>query len=114
MNGITRATAPRRLPAVLSHAEALELSGRREGELELRVKAVDLVRREVIVREGKGAKDRITMFPMSLIDAMKAHLRRVRHVHAADREAGVPGVELPHAYGLKNPAAALDWGWFWV
>jgi integron integrase len=132
MDGIARAKVPKHLPVVLSHSEARALLEQMEGEhelmarlmygtglrlsecLQLRVKDIDLERREVTVRQGKGGKDRLTMFPVSLIEPMKAHLRRVRHVHAADREAGVPGVELPHAYARKNPGAAVDWGWFWV
>jgi len=82
--------------------------------LRLRVKDVELARREVIVRQGKGAKDRITMFPASLVEDMKAHLEAVRLVHARDRERRIAGVELPAAYAIKNPGAAKSWAWHWV
>ncbi len=82
--------------------------------LRVRVKDIELVRHEVIVRQGKGAKDRITMFPVSLVEDMAAHLERVRHVYQADRAAGIAGVELPDAYEVKNPSASRDWAWHWV
>jgi len=129
---IVRARRPRRLPVVLTHAEAHAMLSRMEGVhalmaklmygtgmrlaecLELRVKDVELVRHEVIVRQGKGAKDRITMFPNTLVGDMAAHLDQVRRIHEADRARQVAGVELPHAYAIKNPEAAKSWSWFWV
>ena len=132
MEGIARARRPKRVPDVLTQDEVLALlshlqgvhllmarlmygSGIRLAEcLQLRVKDIDLVRREIIVRQGKGGKDRRTMFPRSLIADMTAHLTEIRALHRADRAAGLPGVELPDAYGVKNPAAAVSWSWFWV
>jgi integron integrase len=129
---IVRARRPRRLPVVLTHEETHALLGCMEGThalmaklmygtgvrlmecLQLRVKDVELVRREVIVRQGKGAKDRITMFPASLVDEMTAHLAAVRKVYERDRKKGVAGVQLPDAYAIKNPAAAKSWSWHWV
>ncbi len=80
----------------------------------LRVKDVEFERCEIVVRSGKGGKDRVTMLPVSLVEPLKAHLDRVREVWLADRAAGRPGVELPHALALKYPNAPLEWGWFWV
>ncbi|MGZ9080519.1 MAG: integron integrase [Burkholderiales bacterium] len=132
LEGVTRAKRPKRVPTVLSREEARAILDRMEGVhalmarlmygtgvrltecLELRVKDIDLERREVMVRQGKGAKDRITMLPESLVAAMSAHFTAIRAVHDRDRERNVPGVELPHAYALKNPAAAKSWSWFWV
>jgi integron integrase len=132
LHEVTRAKRPRRLPVVLSQQEAGALLGRLTGVhglmarlmygtgmrlmecLQLRVKDVDLVRREIIVRQGKGAKDRITMFPVTLIEPMKAHLVAVRGVYDGDRAAGFPGVELPDALAAKKPGAAESWGWHWV
>jgi integron integrase len=132
VEGVVRARQPRRLPVVLTSGEARELLELMEGThalmakllygtgmrlsecLGLRVKDVDLVRNHVVVRQGKGAKDRITMFPRTLLGAMTAHLAEVRRIHAGDRARGLPGVELPHAYAVKNPGAATSWGWFWV
>ena len=132
MNEIARARRPRRLPVVLTSAEVHSLLANLEGThalmarlmygtglrmtecLCLRVKDIDLVRRELVVREGKGAKDRITMFPTSLVEAMAAHLDFVRAIHRADRAALAPGVELPGALERKKPAAGTEWGWQWV
>jgi len=132
MNEIVRSRRPRRLPVVLTRQEVHALLANLRGVhalmarlmygtglrmmecLRLRVKDVDLVRRELVVREGKGGKDRITMFPASLVDEMAAHLELVRAVHRADRAARVPGVELPAALERKKPAAGTELGWHWV
>ena len=132
LEDVTRAKRPKRLPTVLTRAEAHALLGQMEGMhalmaklmygnglrlaecLQLRVKDIELERREVMVREGKGPKDRITMLPESLVEPMKRHLASVRRAHEADREARVAGVELPHAYAVKNPSASTSWAWFWV
>src|SRR5271169_952388 len=132
LHEISRAKRPRRLPVVLSQQEAGALLGRMGGVhalmaklmygtgmrlmecLRLRVKDMDLVRREIVVRQGKGAKDRITMFPVTLIEPMRAHLEQVRRIYDGDRAAQVPGVELPYALALKKPGAATSWGWNWV
>lgn len=132
LEGVVRARRPRRLPVVLTREEVDAVFERISGThrlmarlmygtglrlmecLRLRVKDVDLARREVIVRQGKGAKDRRTMFPAALVGEMREHLRIVRVVFDADRAMGAAGVELPEAYGVKNPAAAVEWGWHWV
>jgi integron integrase len=129
---IVRARESRRLPVVLTRAEVTSMLSKMEGVhclmarlmygtgirlaecLELRVKDVELARREVIVRQGKGAKDRITMFPAVLIADMAVHLSQVRRVYEADRARDIAGVALPHAYAIKNPVAAKSWGWHWV
>jgi integron integrase len=80
----------------------------------LRVKDVEFERREIVVRAGKGNKDRVTMLPGSLMAPLQAHLDRVREVWLADRAAGRPGVELPDALDRKYQNAATEWGWFWV
>jgi len=129
---IVRARRPRRLPVVLTRAEVHAVLERMEGThalmarllygtgmrlmecLELRVKDVELVRREIVVRQGKGAKDRLTMLPATILDDLAAHLVRVKEVFDADRAAGIPGVELPYSYAVKSPAAGTSWGWHWV
>ncbi len=121
LHEITRAKRPRRLPVVLTRCEVHAMIGHMRGVhalmaklmygtglrlmecLRLRVKDVELVRREVMVRQGKGAKDRITMFPATLVDEMTEHLGQVRQVYDRDRRARVAGVELPDAYAWKNP-----------
>ena len=132
LTDVARAKRPRRLPVVLTRAEVRSMLDGMEGVhalmarlmygsgmrlmecVELRVKDLDMARGEVVVRQGKGGKDRVTMFPASLTAEMAAHLEGVRQVHQRDRAAGVPGVALPDALAVKKPSAAESWGWFWV
>ncbi|MGD9787956.1 MAG: integron integrase [Sulfuricellaceae bacterium] len=132
LKDIERPRKPKRLPAVLNKGEINRLFSRLEGThglmarllygtgmrlmecARLRVKDVDFERREILVREGKGAKDRVTMLPASLVEPLQEHLRRVRGLHEADRAAGVAGVYLPDALERKYPRGGEEWGWFWV
>ena len=82
--------------------------------LRLRVKDVELVRGEIIVREGKGFKDRITMLPRGLIEPLKLHLESVRALHARDLAEGFGEVYLPFALDRKYPNAGREWGWQYV
>lgn len=121
-----------RLPVVLTHAEVSQLlaalpqehrlvgrllygTGMRllEG-LRLRVKDVDFARRVIIVRDGKGGKDRVVMLPAALDGLLRTQIRLVGELHRADREQGVAGVHLPHALARKYTRAAESWVWFWV
>ena len=121
-----------RLPVVLSQDEVARLLLALGGEqrlfarllygtglrllegLRLRVKDIDFDRRAIIVREGKGAKDRVVMLPASLEQALRGQLMQARLMWAADRAVGLPGVHLPNALARKYPRAALSWPWFWV
>jgi integrase len=132
MQEIGRPQIPARLPVVLSRDEVQRLlaaasgvedciirllygTGLRKMEcLRLRVKDVDFDRGLVVVREGKGNKDRITMLPLALAPALREQLAHARSLWAADRAAGRPGVELPGALARKYPRAGESWGWFWV
>ncbi len=132
LEGIPRAKKSRRLPTVLTREEVGRVLGQISGThglmarliygtgmrlaecLELRIKDVDFSRREVVVRHGKGGKDRITMLPQVLIDDLRAHVDRLKPLFERDREHGLPGVELPHAYARKNPSAGKLWPWQWV
>lgn len=132
ITGVERAQRSRRLPTVLSQDETRRLlhcmsgtpklmaqllygAGLRLSELlELRVKDIDMERREITVREGKGDKDRRTMVPAALIDPLREHLETVRPLHEEDRRQSVPGVSLPHALERKYPRAGEEWAWFWV
>jgi integron integrase len=132
MAEIGRPRGEARLPVVLAHDEVARLLGALEGEprlfghllygtgmrllegLRLRVKDIDFERRAIIVREGKGAKDRVVMLPASLEQPLREQLSLVQALWAADRAAGVAGVLLPHALARKYPRAALSWAWFWV
>jgi integron integrase len=82
--------------------------------LRLRVKDIEFDRRAVIVREGKGAKDRVVMLPAALESPLRAQLARARALWADDRAAGLAGVHLPHALQRKYPRAPEAWPWFWV
>ena len=129
---IGRPKRQERLPVVLTHDEVARLmrcidpahrllaqllygTGMRLLEaIRLRVKDVDFDRRAIIVREGKGAKDRVVMLPVALEAPLHAQLQTQRALWQADRAAGLPGVQLPHALARKYPRAPLAWGWFWV
>ena len=82
--------------------------------LRLRVKDVEFTRNEIIVREGKGFKDRVTMLPRSVADGLRAHLDAVRALHVEDLAAGYGDVYLPHALDRKYPNAGREWGWQYV
>jgi integron integrase len=82
--------------------------------LGLRVKDLDFGRSEVIVRDGKGGKDRVTMLPLALHEPLRIHLLGVREQHDADLARGLGRVPLPHALARKYPNADREWGWQWV
>jgi integron integrase len=132
LDGITRARESKRLPTVLTQRETLALlrhvhgtagtiikllygTGMRLTEgLRLRVKDLDIERREIIVREGKGDKDRVTMIPTSLIDEIADHLQARRVMHDTDLSTGHADVALPHAIERKYPQAGRQWAWQYV
>jgi integron integrase len=82
--------------------------------LRLRVKDIDFRQRAIIVREGKGAHDRLVMLPAALEAPLREQLDRVRTLWQADRDASAAPVQLPHALERKYPRAGLSWSWFWV
>ena len=126
---VTRAVAPKRLPVVLSRAEVSALLSQLEGTswlvasllcgsglrlmegLRLRVKGLALERGELMVREAKGGKDRMTMVPAALQTPLRAHLSKLRSWFEEERRRQRPGVSLPHALARKFPQAATQWGW---
>ena len=121
LDGVVRARRPQRLPVVLTRPEIQRLlaalrgtswvtgallygSGLRLIEcLRLRVKDVDFSRHEILVREGKGAKDRVTMLPRAVAAPLAVHLERVRRLHDADRVAGFGRVALPTRWSASIP-----------
>ena len=129
LGNVTRASQAKRLPVVLSRAEVRTLlvqlqgapwlvanllygSGLRLMEgLRLRVKDLQLDRGELIVRQAKGGKDRVTMLPGTLQMPLRAHLARLREWYEQERRRGQPGVSLPFALARKYPQAATQWGW---
>jgi len=132
LDGVVRAKRPARLPVVLTRNEVNAVLGRMEGThglmarllygtgmrlmevVRLRVKDVDFERAEVLVRDGKGAKDRVTMLPQSLIPALQEHLQRRRLLYEDDLAKGMAKVYLPDALERKYPNAATDWGWQYI
>lgn len=132
LDELVRAQRPVRLPAVLAQAEVRRLldelhgglrlmaallygAGLRQIEcLSLRVKDVDFAYRQILVRDGKGAKDRVTMLPASLVQPLQQHLGRVRVLHERDRRAGGGEVRLPFALARKYPRAGREWAWQYV
>jgi integron integrase len=129
MDNVTRAKRPQRLPVVLTADEVHRVLARLDGRdwlmasllygtgmrlmecVRLRVKDVDFSRNEIIVRDGKGGKDRRTILPASLLPALEQQLARVREVHRADSGTAWVGVYLPHALARKYPHAARALAW---
>lgn len=132
MENVVRAKRAAKLPVVLSKGEVAgllrQLSGRQwlmagvlYGSglrlmecLRLRVKDVDFARNELTVRDGKGGKDRRTVLPASLREALRRQVEDVRVLHARDVEAGFAGVYLPYALARKYPKAAKELAWAYV
>jgi integron integrase len=132
LDGLQRPARPPRLPTVPTNSEAERLlaqlvgtrwlmasllygSGLRVIEcLRLRVKDVDLSYRQVLVRDGKGEKDRVTMLPGLLIEPLRAHLDRVRLLHARDLREGYGEAHLPYALARKYPRAGKEWCWQYI
>ena len=82
--------------------------------LKLRVKDVDFGYRQLVVRDGKGARDRVTMLPAPLTEALKRQIAHAREVHERDLAAGCGAVELPDALARKYPGAPQEFGWKFV
>ena len=132
MQQIGRPKSPIRIPVVLSRAEIARLlecvdptftpmvgllygAGLRLMEcLRLRVKDIDFDRKILVVREGKGRKDRVVMLPEPLIAALRRQLERSRTLWAEDRARRIPGVSMPDALARKHPRASASWAWHWV
>jgi integron integrase len=133
LEGVVRARAPRRLPVVLTRQEVAAVlafvegtprlmasvlygSGLRLTEcVRLRVKDIDFEKREILVREGKGDKDRVTMLSAAMVPALLDHLRGERHRYEADLSStAFGGVTMPSALDRKYPNAAREWAWQYV
>jgi integron integrase len=132
LDNVEQAKAPKRLPVVLTRAEVQALLTRLDGThwlmasllygaglrlmecLRLRVKDIDFARKEILVRDGKGFKDRVTMLPVALVEPLRAHLERVRELHRQDVADGFGAVYLPYALERKYPNAAREWIWQYV
>jgi integron integrase len=132
VDDVVRARRPQRLPVVLSQQEVHAVLSALDGVpwimgmllygaglrvmecLRLRVKDANFGRGEMLVREGKGDKDRVTMLPSAAVPRLRSHLEQVRKRHAADLAAGGGRVALPDALARKYPHADREWGWQWV
>lgn len=132
LDEVVRAKKPSRLPVVLSLAEVQQILAQLEGEvglvanllygsgmrlmevMRLRVKDIDFTRGEILVRDGKGMKDRVTVLPRCLIERLKQHLVLVRARHNAELKEGRSDVYLPFALERKYPNGPWDWRWQYV
>lgn len=129
---VIRARKPKRLPVVLSKPEIKSLLTQMTGDkwlmaslmygaglrlmecLSLRVQNVDFEKKELMIRDGKGGKDRRSVLPSSLVTPLRDHLTRVRDIHQSDLSAGWGRVQMPDALDRKYPNAPAEWGWQWV
>ena len=132
LDNVTPAKTSRRLPVVLTRKEVEVLLTHVDGTpglvvrllygtgmrvleaLRLRVKDVDFARGEILIREGKGGRDRVTMLPHALSRPLTEHLERVRRLHQQDVREGFGEVYLPHALARKYPNAGRVWSWQYV
>jgi integron integrase len=129
---VVRAKRPKRLPVVLTRQEVEAILAQLEGvpllvctllygaglrlleTLRLRIKDVDFVRNEIVVRDGKGEKDRVTILPAVAKEPLLQHLEHVRRLHQADLKAGLGRAHLPYALARKYVNADREWGWQYV
>jgi len=132
LDNVEQARTPKRLPVVLTQAEVHAMLTRLTGTYwlmasllygaglrlmecaRLRVKDVEFTRREIVVRDGKGFKDRVTMLPATLIEPLREHVARVRQSHEERVAQGHGSVYLPYALGKKYPNAPREWAWQYV
>jgi integron integrase len=129
---LVRAKRPVRMPVVLSRGEVNALLAQLRGApwlmasllygaglrlmecLRLRVKDVDFAYRQILVRDGKGAKDRVTMLPEMAVQPLHAQLGEVKRLQEIDLREGFGEVHLPYALARKYPRAGYEWGWQYV
>jgi integron integrase len=129
---VIRARKSRHIPVVMTREEVKDVLANLAGDkwlmaslmygaglrlmecLRLRVQDVDFARNEILIRDGKGAKDRITMLPESVKAKLQEHLMAVKEIHGRDLADGWGRVQMPTALGRKYPNAPGDWRWRWV
>ena len=132
LQNIVRARMPQRVPVVLPRREVQALLAELDGQfhlvaqllygsglrlmeaLRLRVKDIDFEYSQLVVRDGKGQKDRVTILPDSVLAPLRAHLQGIQAQHRQALDRGYGGVELPFALAEKYPNAHTDWGWQYV
>jgi integron integrase len=132
LENVTRASRPKRRPVVLTAGEVRSVLAQLEGTSwlianllygsglrlmeahRLRVKDISLGRGEIIVRDAKDGRDRVTVLPAAIIGPMREHLAKLFERFGRQRKLREPGVSLPTAIARKYPGAATEWGWQWV
>jgi integron integrase len=132
LENVTRARRSKRLPVVLTVAEVRSVLAQLDGAawlfanllydsglrlmeaLRLRVKDIVIERGELIVRDAKGGKDRVTVLPTSIVDPLRAHLAKLHIRFEQQRRLGEPGASLPVALARKYPDSSRQWGWQYV
>jgi integron integrase len=132
LDTFARAKRPKRLPVVLTRTEVAKVLAAMKGTsrlmaallygtgmrlmdcIRLRVQDVDFGYQQIVIRDGKGKKDRVVPLPARLTDPLRAHLQRVRQLHQEDLQRGFGEVFLPFALARKYPKAARDWRWQYV
>lgn len=132
IEGVVRAKRAEHLPTVFTNEEAKAILARLDGvpflaasllygaglrlaeALRLRVKDLDFENAQIIVRDGKGAKDRVTLLPKSIANPLEKHLARVKFIHDADLKSGLGEVWLPFALSRKYPNAGREWKWQYI
>ena len=132
LHDVVRAKQPQRLPVILTRDEVAAVLRHLSGTpwimatllygaglrlmecIRLRVKDIDLAYNQIVVRDGKGQKDRVTMLPQHVKAALQQHLLDVQHLHTQDLDTGGGGVYLPYALERKYPNANHEWVWQYV
>jgi integron integrase len=132
LGDMERAKKPERLPVVFSRAEVRAVLARLDGQswlmasllygaglrlmecVRLRVKDVDFGHQQILVRDGKGQKDRVTMLPQRVVEPLRLHLEKVKTLHEQELSEGFGEVYLPFALERKYPHASREWGWQYV
>lgn len=132
LDKVIRAKKPQRLPVVLTKSEVSRILGRMDGTYglmarllygtgmrlmeccRLRVMDVDFERAEIMIRDGKGAKDRVTMLPDTVVRALREHLEKRRRLYEDDLAKGMAEVYLPDALEREYPNAPVEWGWQYI
>lgn len=132
LDRLVRARRPRKIPVVLTREEVRSVLAHLEGHhwlmasllygaglrlmecLRLRTKDLDFEYQQIVVRNGKGRKDRVTVLPATLVDPLRQHLQKLRILHREDVAGGRAGVSMPFALARKYPGASREWGWQYV
>jgi len=132
LDGLVQAKRPQRLPVVLTRAEVAKLLAAMPGThglmaallygagmrlmecMRLRVKDIDFAYNQIVVRDGKGQKDRVVPLPQRPVETLQQHLEKVKCLHQEDLQAGYGAVFMPYALARKYPQAPKEWGWQYV